>query len=773
MYNQTLYNGLINVVPFWSSNIIGIFGFGNEYNMAINLILSELLKITTRTFNDIILIAMTFLIAIGIIGYQYGFRFNINLFEKNIIRFIGKEISNNTGLTLEYCDKILIINDYLLNIKKIKNITYVDDINIIINDIFNYKITPQINLSITRINENKKSDNNCVLYSTNVIYELSSYSCNIEKFTMDLVLSHKIFTNSEITLIGDENNKIISYPEPIHAINYFVNKNFQFPKLKCMKLRKVSNDDDINSNSNSNSNNKNEKTIKNKINSKKLNNYSYTLDNINNFNLGKVFLTINRDGFQVIYYIKSHKVNCKEWLDELINDYNQNKNLKFKNKLVLTGREEIWLKDNSFKNYFYSKAMWTINWLLIDRLNYQNYECVNGDEKVLMYKYVLEPLELFKIQDDLFLTVEKENRSYWYSSYENNKHNNNMDIIYTLYSNSLNIKDILENYVSQFDIYKNKISSNKILYHFTYIGMKNEQLQFNSKVLSESNTDRELFETFDKIHNEHVDFLKKDIDKLKDFEYYKKHGLKRKKGYLFHGIPGCGKTSSVVAMALYDSRHIVEISFSLLTTHQEFEKIMELKSINNIEIDNNNIILLFDEIDIGMEKISSRNNESNLDSIQNNTENNIKVVNKAVMSYNYDTFKNNINEVVDKAVMSYNYDTFKNTTEQKINLGTLLSKLDGIGNYNGLIVIGTTNYIQKLDPALYRELRLTPIKFDKLRKEDCIKIIQSYFGLDYNEQLNLILSDRKITPTKLIHLCHQYENRPINDFYEILSSYFQ
>ena len=42
MYNQTLYNGLINVIPFWSSNLIQILGLGNEYNIVFNLILTEL-----------------------------------------------------------------------------------------------------------------------------------------------------------------------------------------------------------------------------------------------------------------------------------------------------------------------------------------------------------------------------------------------------------------------------------------------------------------------------------------------------------------------------------------------------------------------------------------------------------------------------------------------------------------------------------------------------------------------------------------------------------
>ena len=134
--------------------------------------------------------------------------------------------------------------------------------------------------------------------------------------------------------------------------------------------------------------------------------------------------------------------------------------------------------------------MIAINWYVIEKLNYQNYECVNMGETVddkHIYKYVLEPLECFKIQEDLYLTVKKE---LMYNSVNNNeKHiNNNLDIIYTLYSNSNNIKNILEQIICDFNKYKNNVTNNKILYHFTYCGLNNGELKFNYKVLSEQNT---------------------------------------------------------------------------------------------------------------------------------------------------------------------------------------------------------------------------------------------------------------------------------------------
>lgn len=231
MYSQAIYSCLVNVIPFWSTNLIQVFGLGNEYNIVFNMILSELLKISTNTFSDGIWIFITFAFIIGMIGYKFGFVINFNLFDKNQIVLTGKEANNSMETTLNYCDKILALNHYLINVKNIKNITYINDVSVIINNISNFKLHDGIYLNISRANLN----DNCKLTS----YTIWSYNKDIEKFINNLVQNYKTITNSEITLIGDEQNKILNYPEPIHAINYYVSINFNFPKLKCMKMTNI------------------------------------------------------------------------------------------------------------------------------------------------------------------------------------------------------------------------------------------------------------------------------------------------------------------------------------------------------------------------------------------------------------------------------------------------------------------------------------------------------------------------------------------------------
>jgi AAA+ superfamily predicted ATPase len=96
----------------------------------------------------------------------------------------------------------------------------------------------------------------------------------------------------------------------------------------------------------------------------------------------------------------------------------------------------------------------------------------------------------------------------------------------------------------------------------------------------------------------------------------------------------------------------------------------------------------------------------------------------------------------------------KITNPDKLSLGTLLSRFDGIGNYDGLIIIATTNKIESLDKALYREMRLTPIKFEYCRKKDIIDMIEDYYKVKLLED-EMNIPEIKIIPAKLKVLIEQ------------------
>ena len=315
------------------------------------------------------------------------------------------------------------------------------------------------------------------------------------------------------------------------------------------------------------------------------------------------------------------------------------------------------------------------------------------------------------------------------------------NVIYSLRCESAEIlHEFTEKMISEFTKIKINIENvDPALYHFVYSGNNT----FISKILSSPT--EELYETFDHIHNEHSDVFKKQLDLLKNKEFYKKRGLKRKLGFLFSGVSGSGKTSSVVAMALHDKRHIMEINFSAIKTQSELENIINKTEINGIKFTKEQLILLFDEMEVGL-----KNHNRSISGEQSPVSDFSESVDKCFMDKCFMKIQNqnkNQNE-------NQNQNEDKNDT--KIDISKVLSILDGIGNYNGLVIIGTTNYKEQLDASIYRSMRLTLYEFQNLRKCDAIAIIEQYFDCCMtNEQKELII-DRQFVPAKLIHQCITY-----------------
>lgn len=296
------------------------------------------------------------------------------------------------------------------------------------------------------------------------------------------------------------------------------------------------------------------------------------------------------------------------------------------------------------------------------------------------------------------------------------------DIFITLYSNKIDLVKLVGQIEKDY-IKKQANKTKNILYHFIFESYDavTDKLHFSVNKLSlktstnnndddmgvDSNDDFEesvetLNETFEHLFHEHVTTIKNDIIQLRDKKYYSDRGIKRKKGYIFHGLPGNGKSSTLTAMALFDNRHIIEIPFLRVKSEKALERIMNLKKIDDISFKKEEIILLFDEIDIGNDILKERDFEiiDKKDSLE---------------------YAKIIGELSDAKKKLHD-----NNNDNKVSLGTMLSRLDGVGNYNGIIFVATTNCIEKLDKSLCRDLRLTPFKFDNARQEDIAKMLEKY-----------------------------------------------
>jgi hypothetical protein len=344
-----------------------------------------------------------------------------------------------------------------------------------------------------------------------------------------------------------------------------------------------------------------------------------------------------------------------------------------------------------------------------------------------------------RIKDDIHISIEK-------ISTEIADYGKNYNTVCCVESNTSNVNEFIDECIKYYE--SSKSDDKFTTYHFIYNGLDSKgELRFVTNVLYTYETETENIDM--SICNEHVKYIKSNINKLKNKEYYIKNGLKRKLGYLFYGMPGTGKTVMSSNIALYDRRHIIEVPFSIIKTRDELLMLMNIDKINNISFTKEQIVMLFDEIDIG---------------IQNISRDSAKDVNNAAATKGEN---NSMNELC-QAMMGKE-PTKPNSS--KIELDTILSQLDGISNYDGIIIIATTNDKEKLDPAIYRELRLTPVEFIQLRKEDVKTIVERFW-----EQTMLLdsydkIQNRKHYPSKLIYWCDKYvHEKTIDEFIDILDT---
>ena len=149
----------------------------------------------------------------------------------------------------------------------------------------------------------------------------------------------------------------------------------------------------------------------------------------------------------------------------------------------------------------------------------------------------------------------------------------------------------------------------------------------------------------DKIIIEGKQEMIKDLEKfLSDKDWYEERSILYKRGYLFHGKPGNGKTSLAMSIAKRFERDLYIFNPARITDQELTSLYSEIST---------NCILVVEDIDA----VFNKDREKEDDSI-------------------------------------------------KFNFSTLLNCLDGAFSKEGIITIFTTNHPERLDPALIRAGRM-------------------------------------------------------------------
>lgn len=262
--------------------------------------------------------------------------------------------------------------------------------------------------------------------------------------------------------------------------------------------------------------------------------------------------------------------------------------------------------------------------------------------------------------------------------------------------------DYLDNITDEYER-KQKELMNKHKYILSYDGVSDQDdgggVKWTSeKFRSNKQFNNMFFEGKDEVLRQISDFIN-------GKEIYRKIGKPYHLGIVLYGEPGCGKTSFINALANELGRSIKEINFSKLKTVDDLERSVTCTEYNSINMDYENAIITFEDIDCATNIVKSRKliDGDNIplpseDDIEDGHESDIKNMVKA--------FKKLSNKKDGEKDGNDWIGFCKDKNESKITLSNLLNILDGSREMPGRIIVITTNRIDWIDEALLREGRI-------------------------------------------------------------------
>jgi len=229
--------------------------------------------------------------------------------------------------------------------------------------------------------------------------------------------------------------------------------------------------------------------------------------------------------------------------------------------------------------------------------------------------------------------------------------------------------------------------------------------------------------SFTNVYGHHVDELKERLDLfIHHPDWYMDRGIPHSLGIMLHGVPGAGKTSTIKAIAKDTNRHIFNLSLRPYTTQRQ---------LTNLFFNETVVIMGYDG---------------------NKQTYKIPLNRRVYVIEDIDCLTD---VVMDRAAVK-TVDADKKEGES-VTLSFLLNLLDGVLETPGRILIITSNFPDKLDPAFVRPGRIdVKIEFRNATCEFVLDMINKFYDTakkmaDIPSELDSVFTPAEVMESLCMH----------------------